>query len=104
KGLLRAAGREDLPKEVLYRRKSPYPKTYDPNYERLLADELRQVMKQKEAPINQLIDLKKTERFLESPKDYGRPWYGQLMAGPQMIAYLLQINYWLEHYKIRLEI
>ena len=104
KGLLRAAGREDLPKEVLYRRKSPYPKTYDPNYERLLADELRRVMKQKEAPINQLIDFKKTERFLESPKDYGRPWYGQLMAGPQMIAYLLQINYWLEHYKIRLEI
>ena len=38
----------------------------------------------------------KLSRFLDSPKDYGKPWYGQLMAGPQMIAYLLQVNYWLE--------
>lgn len=34
KGLLRAAGEGILPDEVLYRRKSPYPKTYDPNYEK----------------------------------------------------------------------
>ena len=33
---------------------------------------------------------------LQQPKDYGRPWFGQLMAGPQMIAYFLQINYWME--------
>lgn len=104
KGLLRAAGKNDLPDAVLYRRKSPYPKTYDPNYERMLSDELRRIMKEKEAPVNQLIDQKKVEKFLESPKDYGKPWYGQLMAGPQMIAYLLQINYWMEHYQIRLEL
>lgn len=104
KGLLRAAGKNDLPDAVLYRRKSPYPKTYDPDYERMLSDELRRIMKEKEAPVNQLIDQKKVEKFLESPKDYGKPWYGQLMAGPQMIAYLLQINYWLEHYQIRLEL
>ena len=104
KGLLRAAGKNDLPDAVLYRRKSPYPKTYDPNYERMLSDELRRVMKEKEAPVNQLIHQKKVEKFLESPKDYGKPWYGQLMAGPQMIAYLLQINYWMEHYQIRLEL
>ena len=65
---------------------------------------LYEIMKEKEAPVNQLIDQKKVEKFLESPKDYGKPWYGQLMAGPQMIAYLLQINYWLEHYQIRLEL
>lgn len=104
KGLLRAAGKNDLPDAVLYRRKSPYPKTYDPDYERMLSDELRRIMKEKEAPVNQLIDQKKVEKFLESPKDYGKPWYGQLMAGPQMIAYLLQINYWLEYYQIRLEL
>lgn len=104
KGLLRAAGKEDLPPEVLYRRKSPYPKTYDPDYERMLSEELRRVMAKGEAPINQLTDKKKVEKFLESPKDYGKPWYGQLMAGPQMTAYLLQVNYWLEHYKIRLNL
>lgn len=27
-----------------------------------------------------------------------KPWFGQLMAAPQMLAYLLQINDWLESY------
>ncbi len=104
KGLLREAGKEDLPKEVLYRRKSPYPKTYDPTYERLLTDELRKIMAEKTSPIRELIDSEKLEKFLTSPKDYGRPWYGQLMAGPQMIAFLLQVNYWMGKYQVVLEI
>lgn len=104
KGLLREAGKADLPEEVLYRRKSPYPKTYDPTYEKLLTKELRKVMSEKTSPIQELIDSKKLEKFLSSPKDYGRPWYGQLMAGPQMIAFLLQVNYWMEKYQIVLEI
>ncbi|MCI5623383.1 MULTISPECIES: asparagine synthase (glutamine-hydrolyzing) [Anaerostipes] len=104
KGLLRAAGEKDLPEEVLYRRKSPYPKTYDPTYEKLLSVELQKVMQKKTSPIIQLIDPVKLENFLNSPKDYGKPWYGQLMAGPQMIAFLLQVNYWLQAYEITLEI
>ena len=47
---------------------------------------------------------KKAERFLNSPKDYGKPWYGQLMAGPQMIAYVLQINYWMKKYQIQIKL
>lgn len=104
KGLLRAAGEENLPYEVLYRKKSPYPKTYHPEYEAMLADRLRDVMSGVNAPIRKLIDLKKLERFLNSPKDYGKPWYGQLMAGPQMTAFLLQVNYWLEKYQISIEL
>ena len=61
-------------------------------------------MADKSAPIRELIDLEKLTRFLDSPKDYGKPWYGQLMAGPQMIAFLLQVNYWLDTYKITLEL
>ena len=54
------------------------------------------------APVRSLIDEEKLRRFLATPSDYGRPWYGQLMAGPQMLAYMLQINYWLEKYRIRI--
>lgn len=100
KGLLRHAGKEYLPKEILWRKKSPYPKTYDPNYERLLGNRLKEVLANPNAPIRKLLDTKKVHRFLNSPSDYGRPWYGQLMAGPQMLAYMLQVNYWLETYSI----
>lgn len=102
KGLLRDAGKGLLPDEILYRKKSPYPKTYHPEYEKLLGGRLLDVLSNPNAPIRTLVDEKKVKSFLTTPSDYGKPWYGQLMAGPQMIAYLLQINYWLEKYKIEL--
>lgn len=102
KGLLRAAGREELPAEVLYRKKSPYPKTYDPAYENLLKLHMQEVMDMPNAPLHTLIDKNRLEDFMKTPADYGRPFYGQLMAGPQLLGYLLQINAWLERYRIRL--
>ena len=100
KGLLREAAKDYLPDEVLYRKKSPYPKTYDPAYEGLLREELIKVLGNSSSPLNQLVDLKKVETFLQCHSDYGRPFYGQLMAGPQLLAYLLQINYWMEKYGV----
>ena len=105
KALLRRAGKGKVPDEVLWRKKSPYPKTYNPQYEALLADRLREeVLQDTSAPIRAFLDRKKAERFLNSPKDYGKPWYGQLMAGPQMIAYVLQINYWMKKYQIQMKL
>lgn len=102
KGLLRRAGRGLLPKEILWRRKSPYPKTYDPAYEQLLGNQLKEILSDSNAPIRTLLDTRKVHTFLNSPSDYGKPWYGQLMAGPQMLAYMLQVNYWLESYHIQI--
>lgn len=102
KGLLRHAGEGLLPKDILWRRKSPYPKTYDPAYERMLGDRLKEVLAAPSAPIRTLLDTQKVHAFLNSPSDYGKPWYGQLMAGPQMLAYMLQVNYWLEKYQIQI--
>ena len=100
KGLLRAAGEKHLPHEILYRKKSPYPKTYDPKYEALIKTKIREVLQDSNAPLCTLIDARKVEGYLESKLDYGRPFYGQLMAGPQLLAYMLQVNYWLERYHI----
>lgn len=102
KGLLRAAGEKYLPMDVLYRKKSPYPKTYDPAYEKLVKKALLEVLSNSNAPICSLLDRKKVRSFMNSPTDYGRPFYGQLMAGPQLLAYLLQMNYWFEKYRIRI--
>ena len=100
KKLLRDASKDLLPPEPLYRKKSPYPKTYSPVYEALLSERFEQMLQNKQAPIHRFLDNKKAERFLAQPKDYGKPWFGQLMAGPQMLAYFLQVNDWMEMYGI----
>ncbi len=100
KKLLRDACKELFPPQLLYRKKSPYPKTYSPVYEALLTERFQQVLSTPQAPVHRFLDRKKATQFLAQPKDYGKPWFGQLMAGPQMIAYILQVNYWMEQYGI----
>lgn len=100
KSLLIAAGKDLLPDEVLHRKKSPYPKTYDPQYEYLLKSRMADILSSPNEPIHTIMDKEKVFAFLNTPSDYGRPWYGQLMAGPQMIAYMLQINYWMKKYSL----
>lgn len=100
KNMLRQSAKGLLPDEILFRKKSPYPKTYHPGYEMLLSSRLQDVLSSCNEPILKLVDKEKVLTFLNNPKDYGSPWYGQLMAGPQMTAYLLQINYWLKKYNV----
>lgn len=103
KNLLRQASVGLLPDEILFRKKSPYPKTYHPAYETLLKERLLDVLTPN-SPLYPLLDSKALLQFLESPKDYDAPWYGQLMAGPQMMAYLFQIHHWLCDYHISISI
>lgn len=100
KNVLRSSSIGKLPDEILFRKKSPYPKSYHPFYEELLGKKLKEVIQEEQAPILRLIDKEKTLRFIASVKDYGKPWYGQLMAGPQMLAYLWQINEWMNMYQL----
>lgn len=104
KKLLREAMKEYVPHEIMYRKKSPYPKSYDPHYEQELAVRLEHVLDDPGSPLLPLIDTEYVKGFITAPKDYGKPWFGQLMAGPQMMAYLLQIDYWLRKYNIILDI
>ncbi len=99
KGLLRLAMQDYLPQEVLYRKKSPYPKTYDPRYLDLVSGLLQQVLRESDAPVFQIVNRKALEQLLTA--EYAWPWYGQLMRVPQTIAYMLQINFWLKQYKIQ---
>ena len=99
KSLLRQSGIGRLPQEILFRKKSPYPKTYDQGYERLLAGKVREILEDSKSPVLRFLDRNKTEAFLERPSDYGKPWYGQLMAAPQMMAYVIQIDFWLRTYQ-----
>lgn len=104
KALLRDAGAGLLPEEVLHRRKSPYPKTHNPSYEALVKEQLLSVLRDRSQPIHKLLSEETVTGLLGQTFDYGRPWFGQLMAGPQLLAYLLQINFWLAHYQIYIQL
>lgn len=98
KGLLRRAMEGILPDKVLWRKKSPYPKTYDPKYMELVSSMLKDMLNT-DAPIFEIVEKSALEELLSA--DYVWPWYGQLMKVPQTIAYMLQINTWLEVYGIQ---
>lgn len=100
KGLLRYAMKDVLPKEIIERKKSPYPKTHNPNYTRIVKEHLSKIMENKEAPINELLNREYILEIIETEgKAFTRPWFGQLMTGPQLMAYLIQVNSWLEKYQ-----
>lgn len=98
KGLLREAMRDILPDEVLWRKKSPYPKTHNPEYLKLVSNMLSEIIENTSSKIFQFIKKEELQKLLNTERN--EPWYGQLMTTPQTIAYFVQINYWLEKYKI----
>ena len=100
KGLLREAVKDLLPQSVLRRKKSPFPKTHDPKYQQIVSELLRCVLRDPGAPIFQLVDREALEGLLT--QDFPWPWYGQLMRRPQTIGYMVQINYWMEHYSVNI--
>lgn len=99
KGLLRKAMTGILPEEVLWRKKSPYPKTFDPKYLQMVTAALEQLLEEN-APLFDVVDREAARSLLNA--EYAWPWYGQLMKVPQTICYLLQINCWLRRYHVSL--
>lgn len=100
KGLLRYAMSGILPEQVLWRKKSPYPKTLDPRYYELVRGKMEHLLEGKTAPLFELVSKDAVRLALTNEQPW--PWYGQLMQRPQTIAYLLQINTWLEHYNVNI--
>lgn len=105
KGLLRYVARDFLPDEIIDRKKSPYPKTHNPTYLSKVKSMLTDIMKDKNAPINILLNRNFILDILNTEgKSFSRPWFGQLMTGPQLMAYLCQVNMWLEKYHPKIEL
>lgn len=105
KGLLRYVVRDLLPEEIVDRKKNPYPKTHNPSYLLAVKDKLKRIMYNKNAPINNLVNREYILEIIETEgKTFTRPWFGQLMTGPQLMAYLCQVNMWLEKYQPKIEI
>lgn len=101
KGLLREAVKGWLPEEIRLRKKSPYPKTHNPNYYVMVSELLRELLAQGNSPMFDFVKKDKLEQLLTAERT--QPWYGQLMMTPQTIAYFLQIDHWMRRYKVSIK-
>ncbi len=102
KKILRDAFAHILPEEVLNRKKNPYPKTHHPKYEKLISKKLLKILKKKSI-LNELFDIDELNKLILNC-DNEIPWFGQLMTGPQLLAYIYQIYYWGKKYKVKIEV
>lgn len=98
KGLLRKAVEGILPSQVLWRKKSPYPKTHNPEYLNIVSAKLKEIIADNNSILFEFIKKSELEKLPDT--DRNEPWYGQLMTTPQTIAYFIQIDYWFKKYKI----
>ncbi len=105
KSMLRHIVKDLLPDEIVNRKKSPYPKTHNPTYLNTVKNMITKIMEDPNAPINSLLNREYILEILRTNgESFKRPWFGQLMTGPQLMAYLCQINMWLERYNPKLDI
>lgn len=101
KGILRRALRGILPDDVLDRRKSPYPKTHNPEYAAAVRAWMLRILDDPTSPLVPLINGAAVREIAQSDlAAFDRPWFGQLMRGPQLLAYLIQVDTWLREYKV----
>lgn len=105
KGILRSAFADLLPKEIVNRKKSPYPKTHHPLYTKFVQDKLTEILRNKDSVLHEFFSKEKLLEIVESGgASFKQPWFGQLMNGPQLLAYLIQVHQWFEKYRVRIEI
>lgn len=66
KGLVRHAMTGILPDDVLWRKKSPYPKTHNPDYLELLSRRLRSVLDRDDCRLVEVVSADKLREMLDS--------------------------------------
>lgn len=95
KSLLRNSMRGMLPDKILWRKKSPYPKTHNPKYLEAVLSILRSRLDEG-GFLSEHLD----KSALDSVISRGGAWFGQLMDTPQLIAWLIQFDIWAKAYSI----
>ncbi|MCR5653639.1 MAG: asparagine synthase (glutamine-hydrolyzing) [Ruminococcus sp.] len=102
KGIVRKAFEDILPYDIVWRKKSPYPKTHNPVYMEICAERVEKILG-KDTALTELLSKEGIERIIENPEGISSPWYGQLMKAPQILAYIIELDYWFEEYGVRIE-
>lgn len=104
KGIVRKAFENELPYDIAWRKKSPYPKTHNPVFFNMVCDMTREILKDNTSPLFDMINIDTVNALIENPDCIKEPWYGQLMKGPQILAYIIQIYYFIKEYNVEFEL
>lgn len=79
KGLLRKVLEDVLPHDILYRKKSPYPKTHNPHYTKAVTVWLQNLLMDKGSILHELFDKEQLNGLIQSGGSaFQTPWFGQL--------------------------
>lgn len=104
KGILRKAFENELPEIITWRKKSPYPKTFNPIYLNEVSKMVEAVLQDKNCPLYDMLNPVAIRELMENPDSLSEPWYGQLMRGPQVLAYILQTYVWIKKFNVQFDI
>ena len=104
KGILRKAFEKDLPYDIVWRKKSPYPKTHNPVYFQCVCNLVQRALDDKSCPLRDMLDISAVKALMNNPDSMTEPWYGQLMQTPQVLAYIFQIYVWIKNYNVEFEV
>lgn len=104
KGILRKAFENDLPYEIAWRKKSPYPKTHNPVYFKRVCELVNTALEDSKSPLGDMINKNAVIEMMKDPDSMTEPWYGQLMRVPQVLAYIYQIYVWIKNYNVEFEL
>lgn len=103
KYLLREAFRGEIPNEILFRKKSPFPKTYDKEYLMLVENKMIEILNNPLSKINRIINKNYILNMIQMHgENMTQNLFGQLMTYPQTLAYLIQIEIWLNEYDVKI--
>ena len=104
KHILRDAFQDILPNDIYERKKNPFPKTHHPVFAEMMAERLSACV-QENSILLQIFDKDALNALIQSKgESFQVPWFGQIMSGPQLLAYLYTLHVWLSDDRIQLDL
>ena len=102
KGIGRKAFENELPYAIAWRKKSRYPKTHNPIFCQAVCRLAEEAINDRGTPLCDLIDPAPVHALMQDANAIQDPWYGQLMRGPQILAYIYQIYVFFKNYNVEI--
>lgn len=103
KGIMRDAFADMLPKAITQRKKTPYPKTFNPIFKKKLISCAERLVNDKESILSQIVNKDTFNDLCLEKISVANPWYGQLMRLPQIFGYLIELDMFFRRFNLQIK-